>query len=396
MGNVFDAEYRTTPVDLLQRFHSDLHGKTALITGCTSGMGPELARALASAGATVFICGRDEGALSRVRDELNAELKATGKAESVQSLLFDLSSFRSVQAAAAEFLRRSQRLHLLILNAGLMQQPWRQTEDGLESMFQVSPSVRPQPTRACAAVAHSTVFPASPRPHCFPPQVNYAAHWLLFHLLKDALVASAPARVVVVASAAFWMFGKPQMDYSLLPPQPLSAARFDSVTGYQQSKLADVLFAQQINALYASKGVHAFAAQPVTHPPRAPPPLSLSPVQSLPAPSHVLHSPSHRVLSLLPISSQGAIQSPGLLRNSPGWQKSLFWLTTPLWKDEKQGASTALYCAVAPGIEADGGRYFNNCKVDTKLERTNIAPAEAPNLWEWTEKFIDQHIAVTR
>ena len=203
MGNVFDSEYRTTPLDLVQRCHSDLHGKTALITGCTTGMGPELARTLASAGATAFICGRDERALTVVRDGLNAELKAAGRAESVQSLVSDLSSLRSVQAGAAEFLRRSPQLHLLlVINAGLMQQPFQLTEDGMESML----------------------------------QVNNAAHWLLFRLLKDTLLSSAPGRVVVVVSAAFWMFGQPRMDYSRLPPQQPSAERYDNVIGYQQSK----------------------------------------------------------------------------------------------------------------------------------------------------------------
>lgn len=90
-----------------------LPDKTILITGCSSGIGIETARALATTGATLFVTARDipkaTGALSGILSPGKVEL-----------LHCDLSSLSSVRACAQEFLEKSDSLHILICNVGVV------------------------------------------------------------------------------------------------------------------------------------------------------------------------------------------------------------------------------------------------------------------------------------
>ena len=215
-----------TAMDHVSKLGVNLTGKTALVTGCTSGMGIEIARALASAGCSVFITGRDSSRLSRVKEELDSFLRTRGAAGSVQVVHCDLASFASVRAAAAEFLSRSSRLHLLVCNAGIMGVPHSVTAEGAD--LQLS--------------------------------VNHLAHHLLFTLLQPAMLASAPARVVVVSSNAAFQWGPAHMDYSRLPA--VSAAAYSPLLAYAQSKLANILFAQQIHVQLKAQGVTAYSLHP--------------------------------------------------------------------------------------------------------------------------------------
>jgi len=101
----------------------DLAGKTIVVTGATSGLGKESARALASTGAQVVLCGRDDAKGQAVVDEI-------GGATSFQHL--DLADLDSVRASADELLARIERLDVLLNNAGVMACPLARTADGFE------------------------------------------------------------------------------------------------------------------------------------------------------------------------------------------------------------------------------------------------------------------------
>ncbi|MHB8576293.1 MAG: SDR family NAD(P)-dependent oxidoreductase [Dehalococcoidia bacterium] len=90
----------------------DLSGKTALITGGSRGLGAEAARALASAGARVVICGRTESDLIAVRDEIRA---SGGDAHAIVA---DVTDEPVVDAMIAEIVDRFGRLDILVNNAG--------------------------------------------------------------------------------------------------------------------------------------------------------------------------------------------------------------------------------------------------------------------------------------
>lgn len=92
--------------------------QTVLITGCTSGLGVETARALHSTGATVFITARDGAKADRVVKNIAESNKATNT-EPVQVVHMELDSLASVRDAAADILKRSNgRINILITNAG--------------------------------------------------------------------------------------------------------------------------------------------------------------------------------------------------------------------------------------------------------------------------------------
>ncbi|MGZ5304429.1 MAG: SDR family oxidoreductase [Bacteroidia bacterium] len=136
--------------------------KIALITGGNAGIGKETAIGIAKTGATIIIgCRNEERGLAAVE-----EIKKASNNNNVDLLLIDLASFKSVRNAVKEFKERFGQLHILVNNAGVFLRHREETEDGFEKTF----------------------------------QTNYLSHFLLTHLLLDTLKASAPARIINVAS----------------------------------------------------------------------------------------------------------------------------------------------------------------------------------------------------
>lgn len=141
-------------------------GRVCIVTGPTSGIGKEIALELARQGASVVLACRDPSKGEATRREIEA---ATGS-QRLAVMPLDLASLSSVREFARDFLAAYPELHLLVNNAGIMN--WRRelTADGLEAQF----------------------------------QVNYLAPFLLTQLLLDRLRASAPSRIVNVASHAHY------------------------------------------------------------------------------------------------------------------------------------------------------------------------------------------------
>ncbi|KAJ4355918.1 uncharacterized protein N0V89_003943 [Didymosphaeria variabile] len=160
------GDARPTALQILrdQDLVGKLNGKVALVTGVSSGIGVETARALKTVGIHVFGAVRN---LEKAREALGDDLEP-GKLDLIQ---LDNNSLSSVRAGAADFLSKSSILNILVNNAGVMMTPESRTEDGFETQF----------------------------------GVNHLAHFLLFQLLKRTLLASAtpqfPSRVVNVASS---------------------------------------------------------------------------------------------------------------------------------------------------------------------------------------------------
>ncbi|XP_039512631.1 WW domain-containing oxidoreductase-like [Pimephales promelas] len=144
-------------------------------------------------------------------------------------MTLDLASLRSVQEFAENFKARKLLLHVLVCNAAVCTQPWRLTEDGLESTFQIC----------------------------------HLAHFYLVQLLLDVLRLSAPARVVVVSSESHRFTdlvdscGK--VDLNLLsPPQK----QYWSMLAYNRAKLCNLLFSSELNRRMAAFGVTSNALHP--------------------------------------------------------------------------------------------------------------------------------------
>jgi NAD(P)-dependent dehydrogenase (short-subunit alcohol dehydrogenase family) len=196
----------------------DLNGSTAVVTGASSGIGVETARALAAAGATVLMPVRNRAKGEGVADDIRS---STGS-DDVVVLDMDLADPASVRACAESILERGVPVHILINNAGIMACPLRRTEEGWESQF----------------------------------ATNHFGHFLFTTLLMPALLRGAPARVVNLSSIAHRITGVDFDDPHFLRRE------YDKWQAYGQAKTANVLFSVALNARYASHGVTSNAVHP--------------------------------------------------------------------------------------------------------------------------------------
>jgi NAD(P)-dependent dehydrogenase (short-subunit alcohol dehydrogenase family) len=194
----------------------NLSGQNVIVTGGTSGLGRETARALASAGAAVTITGRDMGR----GEEAVARVRASTGNSAVRFAELNLGSLASVR----EFIAASTRdpLHLLIDNAGVMATPLSYTEDGFETQF----------------------------------GVNHLGHFALTVGLLPALRQAGNARVVVLSSRAH---RRGDVDFE----DPNYRHRpYDPWQAYGQSKSANALFAVGLTQRYRREGILANSLMP--------------------------------------------------------------------------------------------------------------------------------------
>src|SRR5262249_31531578 len=118
----------------MQQANDSMRGKVCLVTGGNSGVGKATAQALAKMGATVVLVCRD-----RQRGEAaQSEIQSKSSNASVDLLLADLSSQRSIRQLATNFMSKYQRLHVLVNNAGAVNTERSVTVDGLETTFAVN------------------------------------------------------------------------------------------------------------------------------------------------------------------------------------------------------------------------------------------------------------------
>ena len=196
----------------------DLTGKVALVTGASSGLGRETARALAAVGARVILAGRDDATLATVADQITQSApRAT-----VEVGHLDLTSLAQVRQFAGNFLASNDRLHLLINNAGVMATPHERTADGFELQF----------------------------------GTNHIGHFLLTCLLAPALLRDPPSRIVNLSSGG-------HMASDIIWDDPHFERRpYDPFVAYGQSKTANILFTVELERRLSGRGVHAYAVHP--------------------------------------------------------------------------------------------------------------------------------------
>ncbi len=212
--SVFDRD--TTTDQVLAGI--DLSGKRILITGTSSGLGRESARALASKGASITLVARNsdknEAAAAAIREQIPAA--------DLETRVVDLSSLESIRSFASDFLADHDRVDVLINNAGIMACPYSTSSDGYEMQL----------------------------------ATNHLGHFLLTLLLAPALINAGSSRVVVLSSGAHGMSG---IDFE----DPMFEHRpYDPWLAYGQSKTANALFALELDRRLGAQGVNAFSVHP--------------------------------------------------------------------------------------------------------------------------------------
>jgi NAD(P)-dependent dehydrogenase (short-subunit alcohol dehydrogenase family) len=198
----------------------DLTGKVAVVTGASAGLGLECSRALAARGAHVVMATRDaaktEAAADRIRDAVpDASLAHTE---------LDLADLASVAKAAAELRDTTERIDILLCNAGLMATPERRTDDGFELQF----------------------------------GVNHLGHAAFVAQTLPRVTATEGSRIVIVSSH---MHTIGRIDFDDLM---FERRRYDRWLAYGQSKLANLLYMRELQRRLAkaSAPTIAVAAHP--------------------------------------------------------------------------------------------------------------------------------------
>ena len=256
----------------------DLRGRIALVTGANSGLGLETTRALLRSGATLLMACRSRRKGEAARAEL-LELGSSG----VDLLDLDLADLDNVDACCREVQSRYERLDLLINNAGLMAPPRLLSQQGYEMQF----------------------------------AVNHLGHFALTQALLPLMEGRKQARVVTVTSGAQY-FGKIAWD------DLSSEQNYDRWKAYSQSKLANVMFALELNQRLEQSG---------------------STVRSLAA------HPGLARTNLQPLS----------VASSGAWQEALAYrLMDPMFQSAAQGALPQLMAATSPSVQ--GGEHYGPSK----------------------------------
>lgn len=192
-----------------------MNGKVCLVTGATDGIGKVTALALAKMGATVVGVGRDPRKAEAVQAEAQS---ASGTLEMMTA---DFSSQEDISTLVTDFLRKHDRLHVLVNNAGAIIPDYRESVDGIEMTF----------------------------------AVNHLSYFLLTNLLLETIIASAPARIVNVASS---VHEGEVIDFDNLE----NKRNYSLWTAYGRSKLANLLFTYELARRLAGANVSVNAVHP--------------------------------------------------------------------------------------------------------------------------------------
>ena len=199
----------------------NMDGKTVLVTGSTDGVGRYVAARLAAAGAKVLIHGRDAGRGRALADEI----RRAGHGEAV-FYQADLSSLAGAGGLADAVIADNERLDVFISNAGIGSQ-----NDG--------------PARQISADGHELRF-----------AVNYLAGFVLAYRLLPLLKASAPSRIVNVAS-----LGQHPIDFD----DVMITKGYSGSRAYAQSKLSQIMFTIDLADELKGTGVTVNSLHPATY-----------------------------------------------------------------------------------------------------------------------------------
>jgi NAD(P)-dependent dehydrogenase (short-subunit alcohol dehydrogenase family) len=191
--------------------------RIGVVTGASSGIGLYTALGLARSGMRVVMVGRDRNRTEAARRFV---IERAGS-DRVDIALADFSSLANVRRLAEELLAGHDRLDVLVNNAGLMSPRFRLSADGFELTF----------------------------------AVNHLAPFLLTNLLLDRLKASAPARIVNVASKAH---RGQRLDLDTIA----KGRDWGQLKAYGRSKLCNILFTRELAERLAGSGVVATCLHP--------------------------------------------------------------------------------------------------------------------------------------
>ena len=280
-----------------------MQDRVCLITGATSGIGQATARSLAAQGAELYIVCRNAEKGAALRNSIAGDAEQSR----IHLLVGDLASFADIRCLAQTFLDTGKPLHLLINNAGVVNTRRQLSRDGIEATF----------------------------------AVNHLGYFLLTELLRERLIASAPSRIVSVASNAYNFVDGVHFDDVEFKDGPYKTFKV-----YGHSKLCNILWTRELARQLEGSGVTANCLHP------------------------------------------GAVRSGLGQQDHPLLGKLVFFLLRPFFISPEQGAATSLYLATSDEVKDISGEYFANGKIKS-LKAHARDPEAGRRLWEVSKAYVD-------
>jgi retinol dehydrogenase 12 len=272
----------------------DMKDKTVLLTGFTAGLGRAAAFALAEMGADLHLLARNREKAVETIETLR--LRTPGVR--VELSIGDLGNLSDVRRMASEFLSTNRTLDVLFNNAGVVNQKRRTTVDGYEETF----------------------------------AVNHLGHFLLTHLLLESLRENGSGRVVSTASGAHRFGGGLNFD-------DLQSSRdYSTFSVYGRSKLANILFTQELARRESHSGITANCFHP------------------------------------------GFVGSD-FSKNNGTWARIMMTLGSPFSRSPEKGAETGVYLCTSPEAAKMSGAYFFDMK-EIAPSAAVFSAGDAEQLWD--------------
>ena len=297
----------------------DLSGKTCVVTGANTGIGFTTARALARKNCKVVLAARNDARGTAAVQKIQADLKGLPGAQLVEYMRLDLASLAQVASFVRGFRAKHSQLDVLILNAAVIMNGYEETVDGFESQI----------------------------------GVNHLGHFLLVKLLMP-MIRYSKTRVVHVSSASHRDSYSQGIDFDTWKG-PQAKALYSRFYAYGQSKLANVLFSNELAARLNGTGATSNALHP-----------------------GIIATDGQR--HLVDLLKQNALSTVALVFFR------LLWGASVLSLDD--GALTQLFVATSPKLAGVTGRYY----IPIGLDRTGDTAPAARNvtlqkmLWSVSEK----------
>ncbi|XP_057528044.1 short-chain dehydrogenase TIC 32, chloroplastic-like [Amaranthus tricolor] len=286
----------------------DANGLTAVVTGATSGIGVETTKTLALRGVHVFMAVRNVDAGKDLKEKILNEIPAA----KIDVMELDLSSLASVEKFASKFMSLELPLNILINNAGIMATPFKLSKDNIELQF----------------------------------ATNHLGHFHLTNLLLDAMKTTSgkcnkEGRIINVSSEAHRFAYREGIRFDGINNE----SGYNSLQAYGQSKLANILHANELAKRLKEEGVEI------------------------------------TVNSIHP----GSITT-NLLRHHGFINGLIHTLGKLVLKDIEQGAATSCYVALHPQVKGVSGKYFMDSNMAQPTSQAGDAEL-AKKLWDFSQKL---------
>lgn len=291
----------------------NLSGKTIIVTGANSGIGKAAAIQLASLGANVVMACRsaERGALAM------EDVKSQSHSEQVELMLVDMASQASIRQFAEEFKKTHQRLDVLIHNAANFDHRLKKpvlTEDGVETIF----------------------------------ATNHVGIFLMNHLLMDLLKASAPSRIITVASKGLVTYPFLDIEFDNLNGE----RKFSTQHAYYHAKLAQVIYTYDLAERLKGTGVTVNCVR-VTN----------------------VALPDDRISHL------------------PKWVQNIYKIKRSMSITPERQAETYVYLAADPAVEKITGGYWDENNRQVSWNRNSYNKDTWKRLWKETERMAGLSVA---